>query len=207
MKIGDVMFCSHCGRENNQGNSFCVGCGASLSVNNQAIVNSVEYNNARISKNTDTNDIFSNIVKWFFRMGAIILIICLVIVIGSLFFVYNTEHEVDGQEDSYIYLGNKQVPTLYIIMGEYNLCSKDTYNDDTVYIYRYCDIELDKEDIGYYFNELVRNYDFEVDEDNDDYVSVKYTNVNDGYEVFVKAYKPIGEIEYSIVYIEEENSI
>ena len=205
------MNCNNCGRENNQEASFCIGCGAPLNLNNQSVVNSVVTNNVQTEETKNANELFYNIVKWFFRIGAIIIAICVLVVVGSIFLAFNTEKVddsfVEGQRDRYVMLGNKQIPTLFNIVDEYYICSMNSYNDGKKFIFNYCDSELDEDVIVSYLNELVRSYDFEYDLDNDDYTSIKYIDVNGGYEVFIKVYKPIGYIEYYMVMLEEENSI
>lgn len=82
------MYCKNCGRENDSLDKFCAGCGTPL-----AEVVSSEDADMPVNRDSDNqNEIFYNIVKWIFIIGGIILVICVLVVFYSIFFVYKTEN-------------------------------------------------------------------------------------------------------------------
>lgn len=80
------MFCSHCGRENKQGNKFCAGCGAPLVVENTNVVES-NVVNTQESKPDEMNSTLLKVVKIMFIIGGGIAIIGFGIAIFTLFYI------------------------------------------------------------------------------------------------------------------------
>ena len=186
------MYCSNCGRENNSLDKFCAGCGAPLGQTTSSVVTEVSVN-----KNDDNqgNDVVINIVKWIFRIGGIILGICLLIVFGSIFFVYRTEDvdfsEVKAAKNQYVSYDDLKVPTIYNVMEYYEMCYEPLTRQsstNTTYNYNYCDSSFNSDVGDEYLDYLVSTYSFNELEANEDRRVVYNDSMKNGYRVDVASY-------------------
>lgn len=209
------MYCSNCGRENNSLDKFCVGCGAPLGQTTSSVVTEVPVN-----KNDDNqgNDVVINIVKWVFRIGGIILGICLLIVFGSIFFVYRTEdvdfNKVKAAKNQYVSYDDLKVPTIYNVMEYYEMCYEPLTRQsstNTTYNYNYCDNSFNSDVGDEYLDYLVSTYRFNELEANEDRRIVYNDSMKNGYRVEVASYYKKKLVTYSFIKIEindsEDNSL
>ena len=209
------MYCSNCGRENNSLDKFCAGCGAPLGQTTSSVVTEVSVN-----KNDDNqgNDVVINIVKWIFRIGGIILGICLLIVFGSIFFVYRTEDvnfsEVKAAKNQYVSYDDINVPTIYDVMEFYEMCYEPLISQNSTkitYNYNYCDSNFDSNVGDEYLDYLVSTYRFNELEANEDRRVVYNDSMKNGYRVEVASYYNKSLVTYSFIKIEindsEDNSL
>ena len=209
------MFCGNCGRENNSLDKYCAGCGAPLGQTTSSVVTEVPVN-----KNDDNqgNDVVINIVKWVFRIGGIILGICLLIVFGSIFFVYITEdvdfNEVKAAKNQYVSYDDLKVPTIYNVMEYYEMCYEPLTRQsstNTTYNYNYCDSSFNSDVGDEYLDYLVSTYRFNELEANEDRRIVYNDSMKNGYRVEVAYYYNKSLVTYSFIKIEindsEDNSL
>jgi len=209
------MYCSNSGRENNSLDKFCAGCGAPLGQTTSSVVTE-----APVNKNDDNqgNDVVINIVKWVFRIGGIILGICLLIVFGSIFFVYRTEdvdfNEVKAAKNQYVSYDDLKVPTIYNVMEYYEMCYEPLTRQsstNTTYNYNYCDSSFNSDVGDEYLDYLVSSYRFNELEANEDRRVVYNDSMKNGYRVEVASYYNKSLVTYSFIKIEindsEDNSL
>lgn len=209
------MFCGNCGRENNSLDKFCAGCGAPLGQTTSSVVTEVPVNK---KDDNQGNDVVINIVKWVFRIGGIILGICLLIVFGSIFFVYRTEdvdfNEVKAAKNQYVSYDDLKVPTIYNVMEYYEMCYEPLTRQsstDTTYNYNYCDSSFNSDVGDEYLDYLVSTYRFNELEANEDRRVVYNDSMKNGYRVEVASYYKKSLVTYSFIKIEindsEDNSL
>lgn len=84
------MFCSYCGRENNERDKFCIGCGACLE---KKVVENTVVNKVKDNKSEDLNNNLFNLIKTVLIIGGIIILICFVVAFFSIFLVVKKENK------------------------------------------------------------------------------------------------------------------
>lgn len=203
------MYCSNCGKEWKDNDKYCGGCGTPRGkVNSDVKVLPVTNNTAVSSVQPVTPD-----KKGMPAWGIVLIIVLAVLGIGfvgliALFTVLftvvsDTAYDyIDSQSDSYVYLDDDEVPTIFNLMGEYEMCDYPSYeydDEDDEYesiTYSYCDSYFDEDVMQNYLDYLVEDYGFEEYDVDSMYRSVKIDSVDEGYIIVVKAYIYGERIEY-----------
>ena len=184
------MFCPNCGQQANANNKFCENCGQPLDIN---IPNN--------SSNGEVVNTPKKVNKKAVAIALIIPLIFIILIVGSIGFVawlvFSSLGDIQTKE--YIEFGDAEIPTVYSVLGEKNVCS---YNSETTYSgkvvhYQYCDGELNYDEYNKYISYLLENEDF-LGSNTNSYV-VLQKDADDEQTILVKIDKANNEIVYSII--------
>lgn len=206
------MYCSNCGREGKEGELFCAGCGA---PKGQKVVSPTPQN-VPVQQVQPTNaspvQPKRKMPTWL-TVLLIIGITFLVIVVGFVLFIWflfasvsNYEEPIYEQTESYVYLSGDDVPTIYELMGEYEMCESPDYSyydsrEDTDYYY--CDDYMDTYILDEYADILIDDYGFKEYEVHDDRRVLIKDSFEEGYVIQVTVFYYRESVEYSR--IDKEN--
>ena len=212
------MFCSNCGKECREGEIFCGGCGSKIEPKTPSVVQQPVVNNVvtpevpPMKKGMPTwLVVLLIIIATIFILG-IIFVAFFVILIG-MFSDLDFDDYYYEQTDSYVYIEDEEIPTIYYYFGEYALCDHPDvyYEDDTeITSYSYCDDEFDKYVMEDYLDYLIDEYDYEEYEVSSSSRTIRVDSFDEGYSLVVKAYFYGEYIEYYKIkneYLEGDNGI
>ena len=148
------MYCGNCGNKVKPEDSFCGNCGNSL--------NKVNYGNSNPqvpNYNVETKKKGNGTA-----LAIIIPIVVVLAIIGFIAGVFIIILALLGSEANkdYVDLSGDEVPTIYYVIGEKNICNYDSsYNGDEMEItYEYCDNELTADELDEYIEYLIENEGF-----------------------------------------------
>lgn len=217
------MFCSNCGREGKEGELFCAGCGAPKGKNAHVQQNVIQQSPVQPVVSQPVNVQPEQPKKKKMPTWLVVLLIIgitfLVLIVGFIglicfvvFSVSEYETPIYEQTDYYVYVNDVEVPTVYNLIGEYELCDTPDYEyyDGSDYItYSYCDTYFDEDIMDEYMDYLIEDYDFEYYEYNSASRTIMRRE-NDGSVTMVKGYLYGEYFEYYSVdaeIIKEDNDI
>ena len=189
------MYCINCGKENHGGDIYCGGCGKLINSNQQvnSIVQPIIENNIKPKSPLIPILIFIGVLF----IGVVCAFLCL------FNFISSYDYRPYEQTESYVYLDRDVIPTIYNLMGEYDLCySPDyVYDDEIIYVeYTYCDDYMLESVFYDYLGYLVDDYGFVEYEDESAFYSVYKDSSDDGYIIIVQ----FDEYSNSIMYLKEK---
>lgn len=200
------MYCINCGREWKDGELYCGSCGAIRSnQTNPSQGNVVVRNTIQTKKGLPTWAIILMVIGGVILAGiigfALLFVVFLAIDISSYDY-YETIYE---QTESYVNLSGDEIPTIYEIRGEYELCESPgySYNDsreDTDYYY--CDDYMDSYILDEYADTLIDDYDFKEYEKKDDRRVLVKDSFEEGYVIQVTVFYYRESVEYSRIVVE-----
>ncbi len=200
------MFCSNCGREGKEGELFCGGCGLpkgqNVVVQPVQTVSNQPIQNMPVQPVQPTKKKMPTWAKVLIIVGSVLLafVLCVVGLFTLLIVSFsNYEEEIYAQTDSFVYVDGDEIPTIYEIIGEYDMCDYPNYEsyDGIDYItYSYCDDYFDDYVLNDYLDYLIEGYGFEEYDKSSSFRSVIIQSNEIGYYVVVKAYIYGEYVEY-----------
>ncbi len=204
------MFCNKCGKEGREGELFCWACGAPKGENAfQQPVIQVPVNNNSVpeqKKKMPTWLTILLIIGGTLSVGIVVFVaFCFFVVLN----VNTTTAEYYEQTVSYVFMGEDNIPTLYNLVGEYDLCEIPHHvkvENNESYEYSYCDDYLDIYVLDDYADYLIDSYDYTELESDEDYRTVVKDSVEEGYVIKVTVYYYRESIEY-VREVKEDNTL
>ena len=208
------MYCSNCGKKWKENDKFCGGCGSPRGQESTQITPAVVINNAPSVPVQTSVPPKKGMPVW----GIVLIIVLSVLGIGFLGLVllftiiFSVASDIsydysDAQTYSYVYVDEDEIPTIYHLIGEYEMCGYPEYVYEEEYesvTYSYCDSYFDEDVMQEYLDYLVDDYGFEEYDVDSMYRSVKIDSIDDGYIIVVKAYLYGESIEYYKVEEDED---
>ncbi len=203
------MFCNKCGKEGREGELFCWSCGASKGENAfQQPVMQVPVNNQNPvqKKKMPVWLIVLLIIGGTILVGIVgFVVLCF----GIVFTVKDQFPDYYEQTSYYVYVGDDAIPTLYNLVGEYDLCNTPNYSSSggrESYDYYYCDDDMDSAVLDDYIDYLIDYEGFKEFEIKDDYRVVIADSVDEGYVIKVFVHYSRESIEY-VKILKEDNTL
>ena len=145
------MYCGKCGNKLNSNDKFCNKCGNPIGGSN--VVSPIQPQ-VKQNKKSSIPIVLAIVIPIIVLVGVVALIggiACIVLVFLS------NQNNVE-----YVDLSGDEIPTIYYVVGERNICNYETsYKNDEIQItYEYCDGELSNSDYMEYVNYLENYEDF-----------------------------------------------
>ena len=155
------MYCRRCGNKIEGNHKYCKYCGIEIPSKM-----SYEY------PGYPTNETINTTTKQKKNIGAVLLalivpfiaIVIIITIIGMIFkFTIGTLDEKQTQE--YVNFNDYQIPTVYKILGEKDICSYKTSSSDLTkeLEFFYCKNESNEEDLTKYAEHLAKNEKFAIE--------------------------------------------
>jgi hypothetical protein len=210
------MKCRHCGNKVLGEAKYCTLCGNLVSggkkiVKRTEVENPIDENKRQSSKklyyDNSTNK-YSGSVGSNNKNGIGCLVFLVLIAIFPFFIVGMSIFSIfdSFQADDYITVGNEDIPSLYSVVGEVEICSysSEQSTGESFVSIEYCDSGLDVLDVDSYVDYLIENENFQIANDYNSTILVRDA-FDYGYQIVVKIDYDSYQFEYQKVLSSEFN--